>query len=143
MIWKHPAEPDSLNTLSRDTMVEHLGIRFTRIGDDFIEATMPVDARTVQPFGILHGGASAALAETLGSVAATLCIEDRSRHGAVGIEVNASHLRSVPGGEHVTGRATPVRVGARIQVWNIDIRDADERLVCASRLTMAVIERTP
>ncbi len=143
MIWKHPAEPGSLNGFSKDTLAEHLGITFTRIGDDFLEATMPVDARTVQPFGVLHGGASVVLAETLGSVAAELCIEDRSRYTAVGIEVNANHLRPVPRGEYVTGRATAVRVGARIQVWNIDIRDADERRVCTSRLTLAVVERTP
>ncbi len=141
MIWKHEAEPEGLNTLSKNTMVAHLGIEFTDVGKDYLEATMPVDAGTVQPFGILHGGASVALAETLGSVAATLCIEDRSRYAAVGIEVNASHLRSVPRGRYVTGRATPARIGGRIQVWDIDIRDPDGRLVCKSRLTMAVIER--
>ncbi len=142
MIWQHKADPDHLNTTAQNTMIAHLGITFSKSGDDFIEATMPVDARTVQPFGILHGGASVTLAETLGSVAASLCIEDRSRYTAVGVEVNANHLRPVPHGLYVTGRATPARVGRRIQVWNIDIRDPDERLVCTSRLTLAIIERS-
>jgi 1,4-dihydroxy-2-naphthoyl-CoA hydrolase len=142
MIWKHEADPDSLNAMAKDTMLEHLGITFSATGDDFIEATMPVDARTVQPFGVLHGGASVTLAESLGSVAAHLCVDDPSTHAAVGVEINASHLRSVPHGQFVTGRATPIRVGRRIQVWNIDIRDGDKRLICTSRITVAIVERS-
>lgn len=141
VIWKHAAATDHLNAVSKNSMVEHLGITFTEIGDDYIEASMPVSQRTSQPFGILHGGASVALSESLGSMAAHLCIEDPSRFAAVGVEVNANHLRSVSGGGMVVGRATPVRIGRRIQVWNIDIRDQDERLVCTSRLTVAVVEQ--
>lgn len=141
MIWKHAATTEHLNTVSKGTMVEHLGIVFTEIGDDYVEASMPVDERTVQPFGILHGGASVALSESLGSMAAHLCIADPSLHSGVGVEVNANHLRSVKSGSSVTGRATPIRVGRRIQVWNIDVRDDDERLVCTSRLTVAVVDQ--
>ena len=102
---------------------------------------MPVDGRTMQPDRILHGGASVALAETLGSVGGTLCI-DRKRFQIVGVEINANHLRPAMGG-HVTGRASPIHLGRRTQVWNIEIRDDDKRLVCVSRLTIAVIERQP
>lgn len=141
MIWKNSADPEHLNTMAKNTMLEHLGISFTESGDDFIEATMPVDERTVQPFGLLHGGASVTLAESLGSVAANLCIDDTSRYASVGVEINANHLRPVPSGQIVTGRTTPVRVGRRIQVWNIDIHDEKDRLVCTSRVTVAVVER--
>ncbi|MGB5720367.1 MAG: hotdog fold thioesterase [Woeseiaceae bacterium] len=141
MIWKQSTTLEHLNSVSNGSMVEHLGITFTKIGDDYIEASMPVDSRTVQPFGILHGGASVALSESLGSMAAHLCIEDTTRYTTVGVEVNANHLRSVSAGQQVVGRATPVRIGRRIQVWNIDIRDVEERLVCTSRLTVAVIEQ--
>ena len=141
MIWKQSTTLGHLNSVSTGSMVEHLGITFTKLGDDYIEASMPVDSRTVQPFGILHGGASVALSESLGSMAAHLCVEDTSRYTTVGVEVNAKHLRSVSAGQQVVGRATPVRIGRRIQVWNIDIRDVEERLVCTSRLTVAVIEQ--
>lgn len=141
MIWKQNATTQRLNETSQGTMLEHLGIVFTEVGDDYAEATMPVDDRTVQPFGLLHGGASVSLSESLGSMAANLCIEEPSRYAGVGIEINANHLRSVAHGGRVIGRATPVRIGRRIQVWNIDIRDLDERLVCTSRLTVAIVER--
>ncbi|MGB5256512.1 MAG: hotdog fold thioesterase, partial [Woeseiaceae bacterium] len=95
----------------------------------------------VQPFGVLHGGASVTLAESLGSMAGNLCLEDPSRQSAVGVEINANHLRPVPSGGQVIGRASPIRIGRRIQVWSIDIRDPDGRLVCTSRLTLAVIDR--
>lgn len=142
MIWKNNVDPEHLNAMSKSTMLEHLGITFTEFGDDYIEATMPVDERTVQPFGLLHGGASVALAESLGSVAASLCIDDTSGYAPVGVEINANHLRPVPSGQTVTGRTTPIRVGRRIQVWNIDIRDQKERLICTSRITVAVVDRT-
>lgn len=141
MIWKQEATTAHMNAVSKATMVEHLGIVFTDVGADFIEASMPVDQRTVQPFGILHGGASVALSESLGSIAAYLCLEDPEGFTSVGVEVNANHLRPVKSGEHVIGRATPVRIGRRIQVWNIDIRDGEQRRVCTSRLTVAVVER--
>ena len=141
MIWKQTVTAAHMNTVSKGTMVEHLGIVFTDVGPDYVEASMPVDERTVQPFGILHGGASVALSESLGSMAAYLCIAEPSKYTSVGVEINANHLRSVKSGSQVVGRATPVRVGRRIQVWNIDIRDNDERLICTSRLTLAIVEQ--
>lgn len=138
-IWRATPTLDQLNASHPDTLVELLGIEFTAIGPDSIEARMPVDTRTRQPFGILHGGASVALAETLGSVGAALTI-DLSHSLVVGQEINANHLRSVREG-HVIGLARPVHLGGRSQVWSIDIRDGQERLVCVSRLTLAVIDR--
>ena len=129
---------EALNLLSQDTMVSHLGIVFTEIGDDYLRATMPVDSRTVQPMRMLHGGASAALAETLGSVGATLCV-DASRHACVGLEINANHIRAVRSGL-VTGTARPLHMGRRTHVWQIEIHDEEARLVCVARLTLAVVE---
>ena len=120
------------------TMVEALGIEVTDFGDQYICGKMPVDHRTKQPFGLLHGGASVALAETLGSMGAGMQI-DLNTHSVVGIEINASHLKSVKDG-WVFGRATAVRVGRKIQAWEIDIVDEKENLVCKSRLTLAVIK---
>ena len=120
------------------TMVEALGIEVTDFGDQYICGKMPVDHRTKQPFGLLHGGASVALAETLGSMGAGMQI-DLNTHAVVGIEINASHLKSVKDG-WVFGRATAVRVGRKIQTWEIDIVDEKENLVCKSRLSLAVIE---
>jgi 1,4-dihydroxy-2-naphthoyl-CoA hydrolase len=121
------------------TMVAHLGIRITEVGPDFLRATMPVDERTRQPRGVLHGGASVALAESVGSFAANLCV-DQSRCYCVGQEINANHLRPVSDGL-VTATAKPFHVGARSHVWHIEIHDERGRLVCVSRLTMAVVER--
>jgi 1,4-dihydroxy-2-naphthoyl-CoA hydrolase len=140
-IWFRQIKLDEARTFQRDTMGEHLGIEVTDIGPDYLEARMPVDRRTVQPDRILHGGASVALAETLGSVAGTMCV-DRERFQIVGQEINANHLRPVMSG-YVTGRAAPIHLGRRSQVWNIEIRDERGRLVCVSRLTIAVIERQP
>lgn len=138
-IWYLEATPDSLNAISANTMVEHLGIEFTAIGEDSITARMPVDHRTVQPAGLLHGGASVALAETLGSVAATLCV-DPATTSCVGLEVNANHIRSVRSG-FVTGVARPIHLGNSTHVWDIRIYDDEqERLVCICRLTMAVLK---
>ena len=120
------------------TMVEALGIEVTDFGDQYICGKMPVDHRTKQPFGLLHGGASVALAETLGSMGAGMQV-DLNTHAVVGIEINASHLKAVKDG-WVFGRATAVRVGRKIQVWKIDIADEKENLVCKSRLTLAVIK---
>lgn len=138
-IWLSPQSLESLNAKSAGTMVRHLEIVFTEIGEDFLRATMPVDERTRQPFGLLHGGASAALAETLGSLAASMCV-DAARYRCVGQEVNANHIRSVRAGT-VTGTARALHIGRRSQVWNIDIVDESGRLVCVSRLTMAVLEK--
>ncbi len=136
-LWRREASLESLNAMGADSLVHHVDIRFERIGDNFIEASMPVDQRTVQPFGILHGGASVVLAETLASVAAYLCVDEGS--AAVGVEINANHLRRVREGR-VTGKVRPVRVGARIQVWEVDIADESGARVCVARSTLAVID---
>jgi len=129
---------DQLNAMSANTAIAALGIVFTEIGPDFLRATMPVDSRTHQPYGLLHGGASALLAETLGSSAGGLSAPDG--HGVVGIEINANHLRGVRAGI-VTGTARPLHVGRSTQVWEIRIEDAAGKLVCISRLTLAVVPK--
>lgn len=135
-LFRDPPSLEALNALSRGTAIEALGIEFTEIGLDRLRARMPVDARTRQPYGLLHGGASALLAETLGSTAGNLCAPE-GRH-CVGIEINANHLRAMREGE-VTGTARALHVGSRTQVWDIRIEDADGRGVCVSRLTLAVV----
>ena len=138
MIWKVKPDISVLNQMREQTAVGHLGIEFVEVGEDYIAATMPVDERTRQPMGLLHGGASVLLAETLGSVASTLCI-DFPRQQCVGLEINASHLRAVREGQ-VRGVARPMRLGRRVHVWDIRIADEQERLVCVARLTMAILE---
>ena len=129
---------DDLNALSRDTAMVPLGIAFTAIGPDWLRGTMPVDARTRQPHGLLHGGASVLLAETLGSTAGGMCVGEDE--GVVGIEINANHLAGVREGT-VTGTARPLHVGRSTQVWEIRIEDENGRLACISRLTLAVVSR--
>jgi 1,4-dihydroxy-2-naphthoyl-CoA hydrolase len=136
-IWKHPLDLDRINGWSRNTMMETLDIRFTAFGDDWLRGTMPVDHRTQQPFGLLHGGASVVLAETLGSSAALLTL-DVEKEIAVGLDINANHIRGVRGGI-VTGTAKAVHLGRTTQVWEIRIEEDTGKLVCLSRLTMAVI----
>ncbi len=138
-VWQSLRSLEELNSGSASTMVEHLGIAFTEIGDDFIRGTMPVDGRTRQPYGLLHGGASVALAETLGSTGATMCV-DAAQYQCVGQEINANHVRPAHMGL-VTGTARPVHLGGRTHVWIIDIVNGAGKLVCTSRLTMAVIRR--
>ena len=130
---------DRIHSRSTSTMVENLGIEIIDVGKNFISGKMPVDERTKQPFGLLHGGASVALAETLGSIGAGMQI-DHSSQSVVGIEINANHLKSVKSG-WVFGMATAVRIGRKIQVWEIDIKDKNDNHVCKSRLTLAVIEK--
>lgn len=130
---------EALNKLSANTMVSHLGIEFTSVGDDFIEAKMPVDARTQQPLGMLHGGASVTLAETLGSVAATCCI-DRDTQYCVGLDINANHVKSAKSG-YVFGTTKPIHIGKRTHVWEIRIVNEQRELICISRITMAVIDK--
>jgi 1,4-dihydroxy-2-naphthoyl-CoA hydrolase len=137
-IWATSTTVEKLNARSADTLVAHIGIEYTAVGDNYIQARMPVDRRTVQPARILHGGASVVLAETLGSVAAYLCI-DPTRKMAVGIEINANHVRSARDG-YVTGTVKPLHIGKSTQIWQIHIRDDQERLVCISRITMAVLD---
>jgi 1,4-dihydroxy-2-naphthoyl-CoA hydrolase len=138
-IWKSLKSVQEMNSLHEGTMVDHLGIEFTETGDDFVRGTMPVDGRTRQPYGLLHGGASVALAETLGSMGAAMCI-DIEKFQCVGQEINANHVRATRTGL-VTGTARPVHVGGRSQVWIIDIVNEAGKLICTSRLTVAIIRR--
>ena len=141
MAWhKSAITLDELNKLSVNTMGEVLGIVFTEIGDDYIRATMPVNKNTHQPYGLLHGGASAALAETIGSVASWITI-DREKQLCVGIEINCNHIRGKKDGL-VTATATPLHIGESTHVWDIRITDEKEKLVCVSRLTVAVIRNS-
>jgi len=139
-IWSHATSVEQLQRNSDNTLVSHVGIEFLELGDDYLRARMPVDARTVQPFRILHGGASVVLAETLGSVAANLCV-DSARKYCVGLEVNANHVRSAREGSYVYGTARPYHVGGSTQVWEIRIEDEAGKLTCVSRITMAVLDR--
>lgn len=136
--WKRTTTLEALNERSQGCMVGHVGIVFTRLGDDFLEATMPVDARTTQPFGLLHGGASVVLAETMGSMAGYLCSEGQQT--VVGVEINASHMKSAREG-NVRGVCRALRTGRRSQVWQIEIFDQQGELCCVSRLTTMVIDR--
>lgn len=138
-IFRDGANAESLNAQARDTLIQHLGIEVLEVGPDYVRGRMPVDERTRQPFGLLHGGASVVLAETLGSMAANLCI-DAEQQVAVGLEVNANHLRAVTSG-WVTGTARPLHLGRSTQVWEIRIEDAGGQPTCISRLTMAVVAR--
>ena len=140
-IWKQPYTIEGINAIGKNTLVDYLNIEFTEIGDDYVVARMPVNEHTVQPMRILHGGASVALAESMGSVAGVLCLDDPSTQTIVGVEINANHLRSVKKGGMVYAKASPIRLGRRIQVWNIEIRDEQERLTCVSRLTIMVVEK--
>jgi 1,4-dihydroxy-2-naphthoyl-CoA hydrolase len=138
-IWRTQTSVEQLREFSRETLADTIGIRVTEIGPDFLRATMPVNPKVHQPMGVLHGGASVALAETVGSVAATLCV-DREKYVCLGQEINANHLRPISSGI-VTATARPFHIGKRSHVWSIEIRDEEERLVCVSRLTMAVVDR--
>lgn len=139
-IWFKAYPLENIRERGKGTMVEHLGIEITEIGDRFLRGTMPVDNRTIQPHGILHGGASIALAETLGSIAANLVI-DPGKYYCVGLDINGNHIRSVKTGSRVTGTASPLHLGRTTQVWSIEITNEEGSLVCASRLTMAVLKR--
>ena len=128
-----------INDSIQNTMTSTIGIEITDMGDDFICGKMPVDERTTQPFGLLHGGASAALAETLGSIGGGIKVYSNNET-VVGIEINANHLKSARDG-WVYGKATPIRIGKKIQVWNIEITNEDDDLICVSRLTLVVISK--
>ncbi len=138
-IFNSDIKLESLNKLSENTMVSHLGIEFTQIGDDYIEAKMPVDSRTRQPLGLLHGGASVVLAETLGSVAASFCVNPETQY-CVGLEVNANHIKRAKSG-YVFGVTKAIHIGKRTQVWEIRIVNEQKELICISRITMAVIDK--
>lgn len=139
-IWfKKDLRLADFENLGKDTMGDHIGIRFSELGDNYLKATMPVDHRTKQPYGLLHGGASVALAETLGSVGSALVI-DQEHFICVGQEINANHIRSARSGQ-VTGTATPIHLGATSHVWEIRIHDEQDKLVCVSRLTVAILKK--
>lgn len=138
MIWHSEPSLERANELSTNSLIGHLGIQFTDVGDDHLTARMPVDARTLQPAGVLHGGASVTLAETLASWAATFVV-DPERAYCVGMEINANHLRPVVGGT-VTGVARPVALGRRVQVWQVRLTDEAGTLTCISRCTMAIVD---
>ncbi len=138
-IWFKNYTPAEANARGKDSMVEALGIELMEIGDDYLKARMPVDARTRQPGGVLHGGASVALAETLASWAATMAT-DPAKQYCVGLEINANHVRAVPSG-YVTGVARPAHLGRTTQIWEIRIENEAGKLVCVSRCTMAVLDR--
>ncbi len=137
MIWKNPIDIALLNTISNNTISAHIGIEIIEIGDDYIKATMPVDHRTRQPMGLLHGGASAVLSETLGSIAGLIAAGEYGKYSVVGIEINANHLKSAKAGL-VTGICKPIKIGKTIHVWNTEIYDESDDLVCTSRLTVMV-----
>lgn len=140
MIWfNDQLSLEDLSALGKGTMGEYIGIEFTEVGENYIKATMPVDHRTIQPYGLLHGGASCVLAETVGSIASALVI-DQAQFICVGLEINANHIRSARKGV-VTARATPIHLGKTTHVWDIRITDQEEQLVCVSRLTVAILEK--
>ena len=139
MIWTTKFTAEDLNNQQSKTLLTHLGIEFTEVGDDYIVARMPVDERTVQPFGILHGGASVALAESLGSYAASLSCKAGPSTPIVGVSINANHLKSVQEG-YVYGKVTPIRIGRKIQVWEILITNEGNQKICISRLTTMAMD---
>lgn len=130
---------EAIHSLGVNTIAQHIGIEFIELGEDYIVAKMPVDHRTHQPFGILHGGASVVLAETLGSIASYLCLKDPKNQRAVGLEINANHIRPVSSG-FVYGKVLPIHVGRSTQVWEIKITNEENKLVCISRLTVAIVD---
>ncbi len=138
-IWFSNDSIEDLQNKSKDTLVQNLGIEYLEIGDNFIKARMPVDKRTMQPYGILHGGASLALSETLGSVAARLSIDNNEKR-CVGLEINANHVRPALSG-YVYGEVKPVHTGKSTHIWEIRISDENKKLVCISRITVAILDR--
>jgi 1,4-dihydroxy-2-naphthoyl-CoA hydrolase len=141
-IWFHENMTlDTIQSFGKNTMIEYIGIEFIEIGENYVRAKMPVDHRTVQTYGLLHGGASMTLAESVGSIASALII-DREKYYCVGLEINANHIRSATKG-FVFGTALPLHLGNLTHVWEIKIHDDEEKLLCVSRLTVAIIKRDP
>lgn len=141
MIWKNNPSVEALNNMSAGNMLEHLGIEILEIGDNFIRAKMPVDHRTKQQMGILHGGASVVLSESMGSIAGALIIDNPLKSSIVGVEINANHLKAVKTG-YVYSITKPIRIGRKVQVWNTNIYDENDSLVCTSRLTTMTISNS-
>ena len=140
MIWKIFPDLDTINNFNQNTLVSHLGIEITEIGLDFVKARMPVDQRTRQPMGLLHGGASVVLSESMGSMASWLVSGDYNAQ-IVGVEVNANHLKSVNAG-YVMSITKPVKLGKTLHIWNTEVFDENEQLLCVSRLTVMIIKKT-
>lgn len=138
-IWKNKGTAEILNVGNKNTMVEHLGIEITEVGEDYIKGTMPVDERTKQPYGLLHGGASAVLSETLGSIAANMCV-DINTHYAVGLDISATHLKSATNGI-VTGICKPIKIGRKVQVWQTQLFNDKNQMICDSKLTVMVLQK--
>lgn len=138
MLFKQHFTKEKLQELDKNSIAGHIGIEYVEIGEDYIIAKMPVDHRTKQPFGLLHGGASVVLAENLGSVASVMCLDDLATQRAVGLEINANHVRGVKSG-WVYGKVTPVHVGKKTHIWEIKITDEAQKLVCISRITIAIL----
>ena len=137
-IWKQDFTLEGLDNMSANTLVETFDIKFTDFGDDYLVAAMPVTHKNVQPMRILHGGASVALAETVGSIASVLCLTDPVAYQPVGLDINANHLRSVREGGKVFAKVSPIHIGKKTHVWHIDITNEDGALTCVSRLTMMI-----
>jgi 1,4-dihydroxy-2-naphthoyl-CoA hydrolase len=137
-IWKKPLDLEIMKELTKNTMIEFLGIEFIEFGEDFLKAQMPVDNRTRQPIGIMHGGASCVLAESIGSMAANLCVDNESY--CVGLDINTNHIRSISSGL-VQGTAKPYHIGKTTQVWGINITDENQKLISVTRLTLAVLAK--
>lgn len=140
MLWNKKPSLNEIQNICKNTLCDHLGMKFTDITDDSISATMPVDHRTHQPAGLLHGGASVALAESLGSIASALCLSS-DQQMPVGIEINANHIKSIKSGV-VTGTVTPIKIGRSLHVWNIEIKNEKAELLCVSRLTVMIVDRS-
>jgi 1,4-dihydroxy-2-naphthoyl-CoA hydrolase len=141
-IWKHKRDPEFINSMLKNTSVEVLGIIITEIGDDFLVGRMPVDHRTIQPHGILHGGATVHLAETLGSVASTMCIDNPLTTQPVGVEINANHLKTVHKGDTVEGIVRPIRIGKRMHIWEIKVYNGQKILICISRFSVMIVDKS-
>ena len=139
MIWKNRPSLETLNKLGKNTLIHHLGIKFTELGNDFLKAVMPVTQELLQPQNIMHGGASCVLAETIGSVAANLCVDEKA-HVCVGLDINVNHIRQAKAGDVITAVAMPFHVGRTTHVWDIRLNNQDGKIVAVSRLTVAVIE---
>lgn len=137
MIWVQKPNIESINQFCKNTMCETLGMEFLEVGDDFLTARMPVNHNTKQPAGLLHGGASVALAESLGSVASVFCMKDKTTM-PVGLEINANHLQSARDG-FVYGQVKPIRIGSKTHIWSIEIKNEKQELICISRLTVMIV----
>lgn len=138
-MWKNKYSVEACNKMCENTIHDSLGIQITEVGDDFLKGTMPVDSRTVQPFRLLHGGASVVLAESLGSLASVMMI-DQDKNICVGLDINANHVRAAKSGI-VTGVARPINIGGKIHIWEIKITNEQDKLVCISRLTVTVLPK--